>query len=47
VEIDRGLYMNEATIEKLSNFSEFQITLSDVIAKIIQMDVNKDKLAAE
>jgi N-formylglutamate amidohydrolase len=47
VEIDRSLFMNEVTIEKLSNFSEFQITLSNVISKITQMNVNEDRLAAE
>lgn len=47
VEIDRSLYMNETTIEKLPNFSAFQVILCDIIAKIVQMDFTENKLAAE
>ena len=47
VEIDRSLYMNEETIEKLPNFFDFQTALRGVVAKIAQMEVNGNKLAAE
>lgn len=44
VEIDRGLYMNEATLEPLSDFDEVRAALSDVIGQIA--DIGRDTQAA-
>lgn len=44
IEIDRALYMNEATLEPLSDFEQVRAALSDVIATIA--DIGHDGQAA-
>lgn len=48
VEIDRGLYMNERTLEPNQNFTAFKLVLEDVIAHIAEIGRATDlKVAAE
>ena len=47
VEIDRSLYMNEDTIQKLHNFSELRAALKNVISKIVAIGFMDSRLAAE
>ena len=47
IEIDRSLYMNEATIERLPNFDDFCARIREVILDISKIDQNNIKLAAE
>jgi N-formylglutamate amidohydrolase len=44
IEIDRALYMNEATLEPREDFEEFREALNDVIAEIA--DIGRDTQAA-
>ncbi len=47
VEINRALYMNEAEIRPNKSFESFRGMLNQVIARIIEIGVRKNRLAAE
>ena len=47
IEIDRSLYLDEASIEPLSSFADFQTRLHTVIEKIAALEVGRDRIAAE
>lgn len=47
IEIDRSLYMDEATILPLPDFAEFQTRLRVVIAQIVALEIEQVRLAAE
>lgn len=48
IEIDRALYMNEATLEPLADFEDVRAALSDVIATIAEIGQDRQaSLAAE
>jgi N-formylglutamate amidohydrolase len=47
IEIDRSLYMNEATIEPRPDFAAFQQVLAGVTAEIAQIGATRLPLAAE
>lgn len=47
IEIDRGLYMDEARVAPSSDFQAFQSLLSDVAAQIVKIGHRKVSLAAE
>jgi len=47
IEIDRSLYLDEASIEPLASFADFQTRLRVVIEKIVEVEKGKDRIAAE
>lgn len=47
IEIDRSLYMDEARVEKSSDFSAFKMILDGVIAEIAEIGRTKQSMAAE
>ena len=47
VEINRALYMDEDKIRPNKSFESFRSTLNQVIARIIEIGVRKNRLAAE
>ena len=47
IEIDRSLYLDEASIEPLSSFADFQTRLHTVIEKIAALEAGRDRIAAE
>lgn len=47
IEIDRAIYMNEATLEPLSDFEEVRSALSEVIGQIAEIGRDARSLAAE
>ena len=47
IEIDRSLYMDEASVEPLANFADFQIRLHEVIKEIAEVEAGQDQIAAE
>jgi len=47
IEIDRSLYMDEASVEPLVDFADFQIRLHEVIREIAEVEAGQDQIAAE
>jgi len=47
IEIDRSLYMDEASVEPLVNFADFQIRLHEVIREIAEFEAGQEQIAAE
>lgn len=47
IEIDRSLYMNEATIEPRPDFEDFRARLASVVREIIAIGTPRQRLAAE
>ena len=47
IEIDRSLYLDEASIEPLPSFADFQARLHTVIEKIAALEAGRDRIAAE
>ena len=47
IEIDRSLYMDEASVEPLANFADFQTRLHKVIKEIVEVEAGLDQIAAE
>ena len=47
IEIDRSLYLDEASIEPLSSFADFQTRLHTVIEKIVALEAGRGRVAAE
>lgn len=47
IEIDRSLYMDEATIEPRPDFDEFRARLAGVIREVIAIGAPRQRLAAE
>ena len=47
IEIDRSLYLDEASIEPLASFADFQNRLRTVIEKVAAVELGKDQIAAE
>ena len=47
IEIDRSLYLDEASIEPLPSFADFQTRLHTVIEKIVALEAGRGRIAAE
>ena len=47
IEIDRSLYMDEASVKPLANFADFQIRLHKVIREIAEFEAGQGQIAAE
>jgi N-formylglutamate deformylase len=47
IEIDRSLYLDEASIKPLASFVDFQTRLRTVIEKVAAVELGKDQIAAE
>ena len=47
IEIDRSLYLDEASIEPLPSFADFQTRLHTVIEKIVALEARRGRIAAE
>jgi len=47
IEIDRSLYLDEASIEPLPSFADFQTRLHTVIEKIVALEAGRGLIAAE